>query len=99
MALSPKRLVYFSAGISGRSPRLVGCLAKPVLVGSRGLVPCSGVLVVFASAVRRRVLVRLADALGPIDLFDVRRDYRRDEGLPILPFEDPMADRGPREAL
>src|SRR5438093_1296983 len=99
MALSPKELVYFSAGISGRNPRLEGCLPKPVLVGSRGRVPFSGVLVVFASAVGRRVLVRLADALGPIDLFDVRRDHRRDEGLPILPLEDPVADRGPREPL
>src|SRR5436305_228332 len=90
MALSPKELVYFLAGISGRNPRLEGCLPKPVLVGSRGRVPFSGVLVVFASAVGRRVLVRLADALGPIDLFDVRRDHRRDEGLPILPLEDPV---------
>src|SRR5438477_622133 len=39
MALSPKELVYFLAGISGRNPRLEGCLPKPVLVGSRGRDP------------------------------------------------------------
>src|SRR5204862_55757 len=63
MALSPKGLVCFWAGISGRNPRLEGCLPKPVLEGSRGRVPFLRVLVVFAGAVWRRVLVRLADVL------------------------------------
>src|SRR5213592_1017125 len=99
MALSPKGLVCFWAGISGRNPRLEGCLPKPVLEGSRGRVPFLRVLVVFAGAVRRRVLMGLADALGPVDLLDVRSDHRGNEGLPIFALEDPMADRGPREPL
>src|SRR2546430_16891514 len=99
MALSPKGLVCFWAGISGRNPRLEGCLPKPVLEGSRGRVPFLRVLVVFAGAVWRRVFVRLADALGPVDLLDVRRDHGGDEGLPIFSLWDPTAERGAPEAL
>src|SRR2546426_794754 len=82
-----------------RHPRLEGCLPEPVLAGSRGRVPFLGVLVVLAGPVRRRVLVRLADAFDAVDFSDVLGDDRGDEGFPVVALKHPVSDDGAGEAL
>src|SRR5437016_14341384 len=64
---------------------------------SRGVAdgsPLSYVFVVLARPVGRRVLVRLPDALDPVDFLDVLGDDRGHQGLPVLSLQPPMANRG-----
>src|SRR5207244_9393129 len=69
---------------------------------SRGVAdgsPLSCVFVVLARPVGRRVLVRLPDALDPVDFLDVFGDDRGHQGLPVLALEHSMANRGAGKSL
>src|SRR5438445_2752969 len=100
MGLSPAA----PSGNSSRNPgnetfvRRDACLYP----SSRGVAdgsPLSSVFVVLARAVGRRVLVRLPDALDPVDFLDVLCDDRRHEGLPVLSLQHSMANRGAGKSL